>query len=691
MDRLTLAAVASVAVANAACAAFVPLSREEAAKGREVCVTGVVTCVAHWQRNSFIVADPADPNGTALYATGEHPDAKSTPLPEGGITVGDIIEVRGKWAAMLFASGIYATRYERLGSMALPTPQLRHLHEFSQGRRDNQRAAISGVVQGVWALDDGHSELSLATEEGKLNAIVPLVETRAEKLVDAEVTLSGVAMSRFNHRAEFLGVTLEVAGEDGVEVTRKTPDDPFDAREVALNATLAWSPHGISGHRVKVRGTVTLSHANGVFYLQSGEIAMRVLSYVPPPSGSSVEVVGFPVMIDGVGQLVDALWRESGDAPTAIPPLELDIAALTNVQYRSDASYVDYDCRKASVTGRLGHVEPVDNASAMLFLEIGGRSVRIDVEDGLPDWMSKEVDFEPLVKVEGIARFDMSGEAAQGRRPWPNALVVEAKRDGVTLVPDVEWRQRHGLRVARIVLNSLAALPIVFLIVGIVSWRRAAVRRRHKKLIDEERRRMADELHDTIEQHLAGARILLATAEEQIGEGNESVSKALSMAGEVLGNAKREIRDVILNLRSEDMMTRPLADLLASVAKELDERGVARTRCRLHGIPDGLSAGVKADLVAVVQQAVTNAISHGKAKSILIVSDVVTDAVKANRQCFVLRVLNDGEPFDASKALGPAAGHFGLANMRLRAKRSGFSIEWGREGKWNTVRMGVST
>ena len=687
MDRLTLAAVASVAVANAACAAFVPLSREEAAKGREVCVTGVVTCVAHWQRNSFIVADPADPNGTALYAMGEHPDAKSTPLPEGGVTVGDIIEVRGRWAAMLFASGIYATRYERLGRMPLPRPPRRRLHEFSQGRRDNQRAAISGVVQGAWALDAGHSELSLATDEGKLNAMLPLPEARAEKLVDAEVTLSGVAMSRFNHRAEFLGVTLEVAGEDGVEVTRKASEDPFEMREVPLNATLAWSPGGVSGHRVKVRGTVTLSHANGVFYLQSGEIALRVLSDVPPPSGASVEVVGFPVMIDRVGQLVDALWRESGDAPDDIPPLELDMMALTNLQYRSDVSYVDYDCRKASVTGRLSHVEPAGGASAVLFLEIGGRSVRVDVEDGLLDWMTKEEAYEPLVKVEGIARFDMSGEAAQGRRPWPNALVVEAKRDGVTLVPDAEWRRRHGLRVARIVLNSLAALPLAFLVVGAVAWRRAAGRRRHKKLIDEERRRMADELHDTIEQHLAGARILLSTAEERLGGGNESVSKALSMAGEVLGNAKREIRDVILNLRSEDMMTRPLADLVASVAKELDERGVARTRCRLLGIPDDLGAGVKADLVAVVQQAVTNAVSHGKAKNIVIVSDGVAD----DGRHFVLRVLNDGEPFDASKALGPAAGHFGLANMRLRAKRSGFSIEWTREGKWNAVRMEVST
>ncbi len=691
MNRLSLSIVASVAIANAACAAFVPPSREEAAKRREVCVTGVVTCVAYWQKNSFVIADPGDPDGPALYATGEHPDDKSTPLPDGGIAVGDIIEVKGNWASMLFAAGIYATHYERLGRMPLARPPQRYLHEFAQGRRDNQRAAISGVVHRAWALDAGHSELSLATVEGMLNVIVPLPEDRAGKLVDAEVTLSGVAMSRFNHRAEFLGVMLEVAGEDGVEVTRNAPDDPFGLREAPLNATLAWSPDGIDGHRVKVRGTVTLSHANGIFYLQSGEMALRVLSNEPPPSATAVEVVGFPVMIDGVGQLADAIWRESGCAPEAIAPLELDMGALTNLQCRSDVSFVDCDCRKTSVTGRLRRVDPADNALSLLFLDIGGRYVRVEVDDGLSDWILDEVDFEPLVKVEGIARFDMSGEAAQGRRPWPNALVVEAKSDGLKLVPDAEWRRRHGLRAAMIALRSLAVLPLAFLVFGAVAWRRAAGRRRRKKLIDEERRRMADELHDTIEQHIAGARILLATAEERIGGANESASKALSMAGEVLGNAKREIRDVILNLRSEDMMTRRLAELVAAVAKELNERGVVRTRCRLRGIPDGLSAGVKADLVAVVQQAVTNAVSHGKAKNIVIVADGAEGAVKAAGGRFVLCVLNDGEPFDADKALGPAAGHFGLANMRLRAKRSRFSIEWTREGKWNSVRLEVST
>ena len=83
MERFTLSAVALAAAANAACAAFVPLSREEAAEGRDVCVTGVVTCVAYWQTNSCVIAPLDDPNGSALYVTGEHPKSVSTPVPDG--------------------------------------------------------------------------------------------------------------------------------------------------------------------------------------------------------------------------------------------------------------------------------------------------------------------------------------------------------------------------------------------------------------------------------------------------------------------------------------------------------------------------------------------------------------------------------------------------------------------------------
>ena len=58
---------------------------------------------------------------------------------------------------------------------------------------------------------------------------------------------------------------------------------------------------------------------------------------------------------------------------------------------------------------------------------------------------------------------------------------------------------------------------------------------------------------------------------------------------------------------------------------------------------------------------------------------------------FVVRVLNDGAPFDVNAALGPETGHFGLAGMRERALRSGFTLEFGKDGDWTAVRVEVLT
>ena len=112
-------------------------------------------------------------------------------------------------------------------------------------------------------------------------------------------------------------------------------------------------------------------------------------------------------------------------------------------------------------------------------------------------------------------------------------------------------------------------------------------------------------------------------------------------------------------------------------------------------MPSG-TAGTKArDIVAIAREAITNAVKHGKAKNVAIVCDAepertVTQASpnpSRGKARFVLRILNDGEPFDAGKALGPESGHFGLSNMRERAKRSGMAIEWCREGKWMCVKV----
>lgn len=109
-----------------------------------------------------------------------------------------------------------------------------------------------------------------------------------------------------------------------------------------------------------------------------------------------------------------------------------------------------------------------------------------------------------------------------------------------------------------------------------------------------------------------------------------------------------------------------------------------RVRMSLRGLPDNLGSSRTQNLVMIVREAVTNAVKHGKAKTIAIVCDPVENG-------FVLRILNDGEPFDRSTALGPETGHYGLAGMEERAKRGNFKLSFGSDGKWTQVKLEVAT
>ena len=102
----------------------------------------------------------------------------------------------------------------------------------------------------------------------------------------------------------------------------------------------------------------------------------------------------------------------------------------------------------------------------------------------------------------------------------------------------------------------------------------------------------------------------------------------------------------------------------------------------LFGSTELLSEGERQDILLILHEAATNAVKHGRAKTILFTCDPGKDGG------FVLRVLNDGAPFEIDRALGPETGHYGLSGMRERALRNRLSLSWGKRGKWSYVQLG---
>jgi len=186
--------------------------------------------------------------------------------------------------------------------------------------------------------------------------------------------------------------------------------------------------------------------------------------------------------------------------------------------------------------------------------------------------------------------------------------------------------------------------------------------------ISQERQRMAQELHDTLAQGLAGLILQLEAADSHLEEGNarkaqETVQRAMERARTTL----REARRAIQALRPAALEQSSLIDALG---REVDEfaatTGVHATFQVDSGSPDVPSAAAQ-DILRIVQESLTNVARHAKADHV-----VVRLGVRDKR--LRVAVEDDGCGFDLDQVAG-RPGSFGLRGLKERAAHLGGELE----------------
>ena len=667
------------------------LTRAEAAASREVCATGVVTQVVDWRSGAGILAslDGLDERGI-YFQGGEASDA---------IKAGDILEVKGVSTPLSFAPGIWAKTMRRIGSLDLPPFRERMLYELDHGVLDNARVKLRGVLCGVRDMPARRSgsgrrvvQLVIATPYGRFTAHVEGESAQWRRFIDAELEVCGCAMSAFNIRSEFNGVQMEVASPDDIAIVKEPPLSPFSRDATPVAELTAYSPTPPDCHAKLVRGIVTFVDAKGgFFYLQDGTHGLKVdvAGADCLESGDTVDVVGFPVTIDGCRVFNAMDCRKTGHVALP-PPFYADLADYSRWQFYSGKGTInDYAWRRVVFKARVMRAyADGDAGDAELYVTASNITCRVHFHGKLPEWLADAEAMRPMAEIAGVAEPVFSEALTDDRTPHVKSLSFAAASPAeIHFLPDPEWKRRVYARNLRYALWCLCALMIAFAAAGLARLIRGNRERDRMGAVIRERKRMAADLHDTIEQNLAGAKMLMESSLSIAPDVPPAVAEAVKGAAAVLAHAKSEIRAPIFNLRCDEMFDRKPEDVFREMMRHLD-RGKVNARCRLRGLPDHLPGARFSDLLGIVQEATTNALKHGRAKNIVLVSDPSTGNGKRG---FVLRVLNDGEPFDAAAALGPEAGHFGLAGMRERAKRNGMRISWGVEGRWTSVRVEVKT
>lgn len=171
---------------------------------------------------------------------------------------------------------------------------------------------------------------------------------------------------------------------------------------------------------------------------------------------------------------------------------------------------------------------------------------------------------------------------------------------------------------------------------------------------EEERLRIARELHDEIGQTLTAVAL---HAERMAAGPAETLPGALREIAAGVRSSLDDVRRVASELRPEALDDLGLTNALISLATQLSLRSGVPVVRELDDAPPALPDEVELALYRVAQEALTNAIRHAAPSEIVL-------SLSAEDGEVVLRVTDDGAGLPDG---GPAAAGNGLAGMRERA------------------------
>jgi signal transduction histidine kinase len=172
----------------------------------------------------------------------------------------------------------------------------------------------------------------------------------------------------------------------------------------------------------------------------------------------------------------------------------------------------------------------------------------------------------------------------------------------------------------------------------------------------EERNRLARELHDAVMQRLFSLRLSARAARKLVATDPETAACRLGEVETLAAEAIAELRAVIVELRPADLDAHGLVETLRRHVNLLDRLHDTEVDFELRS-PVDLSRDGEVEVLRLVQEALSNAFRHARARHVSVV-------VESER----IVIADDGDGFDAAEA---ATRGLGLLSMRERAKALG--------------------
>lgn len=183
-----------------------------------------------------------------------------------------------------------------------------------------------------------------------------------------------------------------------------------------------------------------------------------------------------------------------------------------------------------------------------------------------------------------------------------------------------------------------------------------------EQVIQEERRRIARELHDSVSQQLFAAMMMISALNERADKFDEKEQKQLKMIEHVLSQAQSEMRALLLHLRPISLESKSLKSGIEGLLIELQTKVQMKIHWDIEDVK--LPEGVEDHLFRIAQELLSNILRHSHATTLEVYLRQLDSTV-------LFKIEDNGVGFNSEEIL---PGSYGINNMKERVQGLGGQV-----------------
>jgi signal transduction histidine kinase/ligand-binding sensor domain-containing protein len=245
-------------------------------------------------------------------------------------------------------------------------------------------------------------------------------------------------------------------------------------------------------------------------------------------------------------------------------------------------------------------------------------------------------------------------------RPGSYKFRVQAANEGVWIEAETAWQFSVLPPFYRTYWFYTLCAAAAGAAVWAIWWLRLRAVRNEYALVIAERARLSREIHDTLLQSLGAFGLQLEVLARQAQSSPQSTVETLDYLRGRVGECIQEARRSIWALRSPRLDAHDIITAFREMAQNMMLTLPVRIEVLVEGRVKRCSPHVEEHLLRIGQEAINNAVTHGKATEICV-------TLRYSRRSVALQVSDNGLGFTPQHAT--TSGHWGLSNMKERTEK----------------------